>query len=220
MATRRLLVELAAACRQQTGISIVIESVGGVDAANRVMAGEAFDVVVLASDAIDKLIASGHVMAGSKTGLVKSAVAVAVRDGAARPDAGNETSLRQAILSARNIGYSTGPSGTALLKLFERWGIAMEMNARLVQSPAGMPVGQMVAEGKVELGFQQLSELAEMPGIEIIGMMPAGCEISTTFSAGVCAVSKHADAARKILSCMQAKGMDEIKRRHYMEPVS
>ena len=93
---------------------MAIESVGGVDAAKRVQAGEAFDVVVLAADAIDKLVAAGRVVAGSKVDLVHSGVAVAVRAGAPRPDIGSEEALRHAVLAARSIGYSTGPSGVAL----------------------------------------------------------------------------------------------------------
>ena len=124
MATRQVLAELADAYCQRSGVKAAFESVGGVDAAKRVQAGEPFDVVVLAAEAIDKLIASRHVVAGSRSDLVRSAVAIAVRAGAPRPDIGTEAALRVAVLSARTIGHSTGPSGTALLQLFERWGIA------------------------------------------------------------------------------------------------
>ena len=97
---------------------------GGVDAARRVHDGEAFDVVVLAADAIDKLVAAGRIVAGSQTELVRSGVAIAVRRGAPRPGIDTEEALREAVLAARTVGYSTGPSGVALQKLFERWGIA------------------------------------------------------------------------------------------------
>ena len=125
MATRQVLAELAAAYEQRSGCVVRrFESVGGVDAAKRVQAGEPFDFVVLASDAIDKLIAADRVVAGSKVDLVHSGVAIAVKAGAQKPDIGSEAALRQAVLSAPTIGYSTGPSGVALTKLFERWGIA------------------------------------------------------------------------------------------------
>ncbi|HYJ96712.1 MAG TPA: substrate-binding domain-containing protein, partial [Burkholderiaceae bacterium] len=129
MATRALLADLAQAYEQQTGIVVAIEAVGGVDAAKRVQAGEAFDAVFLASDAIDRLIASGHV-AGVRLDLVRSPVAIAVRQGAPRPDVSTEEALKTAVRVARRISYSTGPSGMHLQKLFERWGIAAEIAPR------------------------------------------------------------------------------------------
>lgn len=226
MATRQVLAELAAAYRQQggadfaTGLAaeVAIESVGGVDAAQRVQAGEAFDFVVLAADAIAKLIASGRVLADSRTDLVRSTVAIAVRAGSPRPDVGSEDALRRAVLAARTLGYSTGPSGTALLQLFARWGIADMVRDRIVQAPPGVPVGQLVADGAVELGFQQFSEMLHQPGIEVLGTMPAGCEIVTTFSGGVCTTTKQAGAARALLAFMQSPAAADAKRRHGMEP--
>ena len=218
MATRQLLAELAAAYERHAGGVVAIESVGGVDAAKRVMAGEAFDVVVLAADAIDKLVAAGRVVAGSKVDLVHSGVAVAVRAGATRPDIGSEEALRRAVLGAGSIGYSTGPSGVQLMKLFERWGIADEIARRTVQAPPGVPVGALVARGEVELGFQQLSELLHLDGIDLVGALPPAVQIVTTFSAGVCSASAHPEAARALLAFMSSPETAEAKRRQGMEP--
>ena len=218
MATRLLLADLAAAWQGQGGAEVSFESVGGVDAAKRVAAGEGFDLVVLASDAIDKLLASGHAVAGSRADLVRSAVAVAVRAGSPRPDIGSEAALRQTLQAARSIGYSTGPSGTALLKLFERWGLAEALRERLVQAPAGVPVGALVARGEVELGFQQRSELMHLPGIDLIGEMPAGTQILTTFSAALCATSAQAAAVRELLAFLASPELAALKRRHGFEP--
>jgi molybdate transport system substrate-binding protein len=218
MATRQLLAELASTFEKQSGRRVEIESVGGVDAAKRVQAGEDFDFVVLASDSIDKLLAAGRVVAGSKVDLVLSGVAIAVRAGAAAPVVGSEESLKQAVLAAPSVGYSTGPSGTALLQLFERWGITAAIQDRLVQAPAGVPVGALVARGEVALGFQQLSELMNLDGITVIGPMPHAVRIDTIFSAGVCAGSTQADAARALLAFMAAPEADATKRRNGMEP--
>jgi len=128
MATRQLLLELAMTWQQRSGVQVLIESVGGVDAAKRVQAGEAFDAVILASDAIDKLVAGGQVVAGSRVDLVRSRVAVAVKAGAPQPDISTERLLRRAIESAPTMGYSTGPSGVALLQLIERWGLSAGLN--------------------------------------------------------------------------------------------
>ena len=222
MATRQLLAELVAdyqkQAMKQTESAIQIESVGGVDAAKRVQAGEAFDVVILASDAIDKLIAAGHIDPSSKVNLVDSGVAVAVKAGAALPDISSEAAVKAAVLSAKTLSYSTGPSGVALAKLFERWGIAEQIASRIVQAPPGVPVGSLVAKGDVELGFQQLSELIGLDGITVVGSLPADIQITTTFSAGVCTASKQADAVKHLLAFMASSQTAEAKRRQGMTP--
>jgi len=220
MATRLVLAELVDAFQRRSGTRVAIESVGGVDAAKRVQAGEAFDVVILASDAIDKLIASGHVQADSKVDLVRSGVAVAVRAGAPKPDISSEDAVRAAVLAARNISYSTGPSGVALAKLFERWGIAEQIKDRIVTPPPGIPVGSLVAKGEVELGFQQLSELINLEGITVLGPLPPAIQIITTFSAGVCAGSQQAAAVRAMLADMNTPEAAAAKLRQGMEPAT
>jgi len=218
MATRQVLAQLVADFEQRAGCTVQIESVGGVDAAKRVQAGEPFDVVILASDAIDKLIAAGRIDADSKADLVLSGVAVAVRAGTVHPDLGSEDAVRKAVLTARSISYSTGPSGVALVKLFERWGIAGQIQGRIVQAPPGVPVGSLVARGDVELGFQQLSELIHLQGIDVVGPLPAAIQIITTFSAGICTGSKQAATVRAMLDFMQSPQADAAKRAQGMEP--
>ena len=218
MATRQLLAELADAYLRQHGVRVAFESVGGVDAARRVEAGEPFDVAVLDADALDRLVASGQVLAGSRTDLVRSGVAIAVRAGGARPDVSSEAALQRAVLAARTLGHSTGPSGTALLKLFERWGILEAVRVRIVQAPPGVPVGKLVADGEVELGFQQFSEMRNVPGIDVLGPMPPGCEIVSTFTAGLCAASSQPEAVRELIDFMHSPAAADAKRRHGMEP--
>ena len=218
MATKLVLADLAQAYEQRSGQRVSIESVGGVDAAKRVQAGEAFDVVFLAADAIDKLIASGQVLPGSRVDLVRSGVAVAVRAGVPRPDISSEAAVRSAVLAARSLSYSTGPSGVALARLFERWGIAEQIKDRIVTAPPGVPVGSLVAQGEVELGFQQLSELMNLAGITVLGPLPSAIQIITTFSAGVCRASTQPEAVRALLAAMNAPETVEVKRRHGMDP--
>lgn len=218
MATRQLLAELVAAYERRSGIAARVESVGGVDAAVRVQAGEAFDFVVLASDALEKLLAGGHVVAGSKVDLVHSGVSACVRQGDAKPDISSEEALRRAVLSAPSIGYSTGPSGVALIKLFERWGISGELTGRIVQAPPGIPVGAMVARGDVALGFQQLSELMHLEGIDIVGPLPAAVQITTTFSAGIGRAAAQPGAAAQLLAFMASPEAAQAKARNGMDP--
>jgi molybdate transport system substrate-binding protein len=218
MATRELLADLAAAWQRQGGAALVLESVGGVDAARRVAAGEASDLVVLASEAIDKLEAAGHVVPGSKMDLVRSEVAVAVRAGSPRPDIGTAEALRETLQRARSIGHSTGPSGTALLQLFDRWRVSDDLRARLRQAPPGVAVGTMVARGEVEIGLQQRSELIHLPGIELLGPMPEGTQIVTTFCGALCAVSDQGAAVRELLQFLRSACATGAARRQGMEP--
>ena len=217
MATRQILAEVADAWQRRTGSEVAFESAGGVEAARRASDGEAFDVVVLAADVIDRLVASGRLVAGSRTDLARSGVAVAVRRDAPRPPIDSEEALRETLLAARSVGYSTGPSGIALQKLFERWGIAESIRSRLVQAPPGVPVGALIARGEVELGFQQLSELMHLDGIDVIGPMPPGLEIVTVFSGGLCSASTQPVAARALLDFIRSSETDESRRRNGME---
>lgn len=219
MATRQVLAELLAQFQQATGVPVEIESVGGVDAARRVEAGEGFDLVMLASGAIDKLIASGHVLPGSRVDLVNSGVAVAVRSGAPKPDISTEQAVRAAVLAAPRLSYSTGPSGVQLARLFERWGIADELKERIVQPPPGVPVGTLVARGEVALGFQQLSELLHLEGITVLGPLPPEIQIDTVFSAGVTPHRGQPEAVQRLLGFLNSPGAAVVKRRHGMEPV-
>ena len=218
MATRQVLAELSAAYTQRSGVAVAIESVGGVDAAQRVQGGEAFDVVVLASDAIDRLMAGGALSPGSRVDLVYSKVALAVPAGATRPDIGSETAVKQAVLAAASLGYSTGPSGNFLLRLFERWGVAEVMRSRLVLAPPGVPVGALLARGDVALGFQQLSELLNLPGVDVLGTLPPAIETITTFSAATGLATAQAAAVQALLAFITSPQASEIIRRHGMVP--
>lgn len=218
MATRGLLNDLAAAWQGlHPDRPVAVESVGGVDAARRVRAGEAFDGIVLASNTIEALLAEGHARAGSGVDLVRSGIAVAVRAGAAAPDIGSEEALRRAVQSAATVGYSTGPSGVYLQSLFERWGLAADVAARTVQAPPGVPVGRLVAEGQVGLGFQQLSELLGLPGITVLGPLPAAVQHRTVFSGAVAQASARPDAARAVLAFWAGAQHDALRQRHGME---
>lgn len=218
MATRHILEDLVDLHREATGRTVAMESVGGVDAARRVRAGEAFDVVVLADDALAGLERDGHVVAGSRVGFARSALAVALREGAARPSFADEASTRAAVLAAGSIGYSTGPSGTYLLGLLKRWGIDGEVAARLVQAPPGVPVGTMVARGDAEIGFQQLSELVGVAGITIADPLPPAVAYETLFSCAVGTNAADPDGARALVAFLASAAAADAKRRHGMQP--
>jgi molybdate transport system substrate-binding protein len=218
MAMRHVLAELGDAYARRSEHRVVIVSVGGIDVARRVQAGEAFDFVALAAEAIEQLAASGRVNAASRTDLARSGVAIAVAAGAPRPDIGSEAAIRNAVMRARSIGYSTGPSGAHLARLFERWGIADAIASRVVHASPGIPVGTLVARGEVDLGFQQLSELMHVPDIDVIGPLPPQIQLVTVFSAAVCTASSHPECAKALLSFLASPEADATKRSHGMEP--
>ena len=218
MATKALLADLARLFEAQSpDFSLQIESVGGVDAAKRVQAGEAFDCVVLASTAIDSLMQGGKLVAGSRVDLVHSSVAVAVPAGAACPDISSEEALKQAVLQATSIGYSTGPSGLELLKQFERWGIAEQVQDKLMQAQPGIPVGALLAQGQVALGFQQLSEMMGVQGITVLGPLPDAVQVTTTFSGSVSVTSAQAQAVQALLRFWASEATAKIKLHHGLE---
>ncbi|CAD6545092.1 Aconitate isomerase [Paraburkholderia hiiakae] len=217
MATRLLLAGLAEQYTRETGQRLTVAAIGGVDAARRVQAGEAFDFAVLATAAIERLAAAGHLV-GARMDVVRSGMAAAVATGAAPPDIGTEGALRETMLRAERIGYSTGPSGDHLLGLLERWGLAAALAPRLVMAQPGVPVASLIADGEVEIGFQQLSELKDVPGVDVIGPLPAGAQLVTVFSAAICAVSQQRRAAADFLAFLGSERAEATKRAFGMEP--
>jgi molybdate transport system substrate-binding protein len=218
MATREVLAELASIYQRISSQPVTSEAAGGVDVARRVQGGEAVDVVVLAGDAIDKLIAEGKLLAGSRVDIVKSGVAVAVRAGAPKPAIDTEEAMKRAVRAAKTLSYSTGPSGVYLEKMFARWGILDDIRSRIVVPPPGIPVASMVADGRAELGFQQLSELMNRPGVEVIGPLPPAIQSLTTFSGGIAVVCSQPEAARALLAYLASTAAADVKLRYGLHP--
>jgi molybdate transport system substrate-binding protein len=174
-------------------------------------------VVVLAGDVIDALIDEGLLLKASRRELALSAVAVAVPAGTPLPDIASAQALRETLLAAPRIGYSTGPSGQALLRLFEQWQLSEVLAPRLVLAQPGVPVGRLLADGRVEIGFQQLSELQGMDGVAVVGVMPPGLEIVTSFVGAVSVHSSQPQAAQRLLDFMAAPATATLKQRYGME---
>ncbi|MCF2531028.1 substrate-binding domain-containing protein [Yinghuangia sp. KLBMP8922] len=200
MATRQILAELADEFgRSHDGIALHFESAGGVAVARQVREGAEADVLVLADDAMAALAGEGLLATGTVRPLWTSPVVAAVPSGAPVPPFATESDLPAALLGAARIAYSTGPSGTALLELIDRLGLADALRDRLVQAPPGVPAGSLLSAGEADLALQQHSELMDLPGVFVIGPLPGDTAIESTFTGGVLTSSAHPQLAREVL---------------------
>ncbi len=214
IATGRILTDLAHAYEARRGPRVEIRSIGGVEVAKLLRAGEAMDIVVLASKVMAGLEAEGHIAKGSIKDLARSEIGVVVRAGSPRPTIADEQAIKQAMLDARRICYSTGPSGDHVKALCETWSVP---SARVLVAPPGVPVASLVAKGDADLGFQQLSELIGQPGVEVVGPLPPEIQAVTVFSAGVASASADPEAARAFVAYLASAETQEAKRRYGME---
>ncbi len=215
MATRHILADLASDYEASHGTRVEIRSMGGVEVAKLVRAGEATDVVILASKVMASLEAEGHLAKGGTKDFARSEIGLAVRAGLAQPSVADEQAVKQAMGDARKICYSTGPSGDHLKALCEKWAIPL---ARTLVAPPGVPVATLVANGDADLGFQQLSELIGQPGIEVVGPLPPEIQAVTVFAAGISMTSRDPEAARALIAYLASVETDGAKRRHGMQP--
>src|ERR1017187_8315406 len=165
----------------------------------RLERGEAIDVVIMAAPALVDLIKQGKVRADSRVDLVQSKIGMAVKAGAPKPDISTVDALKRTLLAAKSIVYSDSASGVYLsTELFPKLGIAEQIKGKTRKIEAD-PVGEVVAKGEVEIGFQQISELRPVKGIDIVGQLPPGAQRVTVFAAGIPTTSKHPEAARAFI---------------------
>ncbi|MDE5456571.1 extracellular solute-binding protein [Bradyrhizobium sp. CSA112] len=175
----------------------------------RLERGEPADVLIMVGYALDDLARKGKVTAGTSVDLVKSPIGVAVKSGAPKPDISTADALKRALLAVKTVAYSDSASGVYVsTEMFGKLGIADEMKDKARKIPA-TPVGEIVARGEAEIGFQQVSELKSVEGIDIVGPLPDALQKITVFSAGIASVSKEPDAGKaliKFLASPAARG--------------
>jgi len=187
---------------------------------SRLERGEAADVVILAAPALDELIKNGKVVPGSRVDLVRSSIGVAVRAGAAKPDISSVDALKRTLLEAKSIAYSASASGVYLSQeMFQRLGIADQILEKCKRI-ANEPVGAVVARGDAEIGFQQISELLPVPGIDYLGPLPPEVQKFTVFSAGVGVGAKQPDAARALIKYLASPAAVPAIKKSGLEPVA
>jgi molybdate transport system substrate-binding protein len=216
----KLVAQFEQATQHRTVTLATATGIGPDSIPNRVRRGEPVDVIILSASAIDDLIKDGHVVAGSRVDLARSGIGMAVRAGAARPDIRSIEGLKRALLEARSVAYSAQISGVYLsTELFQRLGIADQVLAKS-QRVEGEPVGNVVARGDAEIGFQQISELLAVPGVEYVGPLPAEIQRLSVFSAGIGAKARSPEAARALIDFLSSPGAAPTLKASGLEPMT
>jgi molybdate transport system substrate-binding protein len=204
IATREAYNVLVPQFERASGHKVATTWAGTTDIMKRMAAGERYDLVMISSVELDELIRQGKIAAGSRVDIAKSGIGVAVRAGSLRPDIGSGEALKRALLAARTVGYTSGPSGVYMAALIERMGIAAEIKPKHRSVPSGGTIGSIVASGEAELGFQQVSELVHIEGIDYIGPLPPDVQKVTVFSSGIQVGSSNPDAAKELVKFLTA----------------
>jgi molybdate transport system substrate-binding protein len=186
----------------------------------RLERGEPADVLIMVGYALKDLADKGKVIAGSSVDLVKSGIGVAVKSGTPKPDISSADALKRALLAVKTVAYSDSASGVYVsTEMFQKLGIAEEMKDKARKIPA-TPVGEIVAHGEAEIGFQQMSELKPVAGIDIVGPLPSELQKITVFSAGIATVSKEHDAGRALIKFLASPGARDAIVKSGMDPIA
>jgi len=217
-ATQEAYQELVAQFEKATGHKVTTFFSGTLNVQKKLADGESYDMIIMAGAAIDEQIKLGKAVAGSRVDVAKSGTGLAVRNGAPKPDISSVDALKKTLLTAKSIGYSTGPSGVYMLSVFEKLGIADQVKGKLRQTPSGVFVGTLIANGDAEVGFQQIAELVHFAGIDYVGPLPGELQRMTMFSAGIHSGAKQADAARALVKFLTAPAAAPVIRKHGLEP--
>jgi molybdate transport system substrate-binding protein len=207
--------ELIPAFERATESKVTTSWVPTAEMMQRLRGGETVDLVIMASNGIAELNKLGKV--GPGTPVAKSGIGVAVREGLPKPDISSADAVKRTLLAAKSIAISTGPSGVYLVGMFERLGVADAIKGRLKQLQ-GVPIGEVVARGDADIGFQQVSELLPIKGITYIGPLPADVQQVTVFDAAVHSGATAADGARSLIKFLTTPQAGEAFKKTGMEP--
>lgn len=217
LATREAYLELVPQFEQSTGTEVSTTWAGTVDINKRMAAGEVFDLIISSNAAISDFAAHGKVVKGTQAILAKVGIGIGVRKGAAKPDVSTSEAFKRALLGARSVGLSTGPSGVYLEKLFERLGVAEAVKAKTRLIPSGGTVSTLLANGEAEIGFQQVSEIAHADGVDYVGPLPAELQLISVFTAGVHARAAHPAEASALVKFLTAPAGLAVMKKHGLE---
>lgn len=218
-AVKEAVSEIASRFERETKHNLVLTWAGSEAISKRISDGEVFDVVINTSVGVDRLAIDGKLSAGSKRDFSRSAVAAAVKTGVPLPDVSTVEGLRQTLLKAQSIAISSGASGRYLEQLFQKLGVADQIKHKIIQPPSGAQIGDLLARGEVELGFQQVTELAHAKGFQYLGQLPVEVQNYTIWSAAVHTGSKEAGVAGTLVTAISAPQSVPAIRASGMEPM-
>ena len=210
--------ELVASFEKSGEHKVATTWTGTLNATKKVGDGEIFDLVIIGSSNIDQLIAAGKLVAGSRVDFAKAGVGVAVRAGLPKPDVSNSDAVRAAVLDAKSVAYSAGPSGAYIVELLKKMGIAEQIAAKVKQPSSGAEVAALLARGEVDLGFAQVSEVLNVPGIVDLGPLPASIQNYTIYAIGVHTAAPAPDAAKALIQHLRASEAAPAIKKMGMEP--
>jgi len=217
-AVKEIVTELLPAIEKGPGHKLILTWSGTANIKQKIAAGEAYDLIIVGAPEIDAFIKDGKVKAGTRIDLVRSGVGVAVKTGALKPDIGTTDALKKALLNAKSVAYSTGPSGVYVLTLFDKLGIAAQMKPKSIQTASGTRVGDYLGRGEAEIGFQQIAELIHEPGIDYVGPLPADIQNITVYSSGVHTAAREPDAAKAVQAFLASAAAAPAIKKNGMDP--
>jgi molybdate transport system substrate-binding protein len=217
-AVKEIVTELLPAFEKASGHKLAITWSGTAKIKQQIAGGESYDLVIVGTPVIDAFIKDGKVKAGTRVDLVRSGVGVAVKKGTPKPDISSAAALKKALLDAKSIAYSTGPSGVYVLKMFDKLGIAAEMKPKSIQTASGTRVGDYLSRGEAEIGFQQIAELIHETGSEYVGPLPPEIQNTTVYSSGIHTAAKQPDAAKILQAFLVSPEAVPVMKKNGMEP--
>lgn len=217
-ATEEIYRELVPEFERETGHKVTTIFTGTAEVKKRIAAGERYDVIIMIDTALEDYMKAGLVRPGSRVDIARSVIGAGVHAGLPKPDIASADAFKKALLDAKSIGYSTGPSGDYLLSLFERLGIADAVKPKLRQAPSTAFVGSIIASGVAELGFQQTNELSHFQGVDYVGPLPAELQEPTRRSGAIMTGAKDIEAARELLQFLTSPKAAPVILKHGLNP--
>src|SRR5262245_21947257 len=217
-AMREALDELVPLFEKASGHKVVLSLYPAASLVTKVKEGAPADLVMTTPDNVEALTAAGRLVPSTRVDFVHSRVGVAVKAGAPKPDLSTPDSLKAAFLAAKSIGISRGPSGVHLLSAMQKIGIADQVKAKMVQPDLGVRVGTLVANGRAEIGVQQIGELLPIPGIVYIGPLPGELQTVIVYGMGRSANAKQWDAASTLVKFLTSPEVGPILKKIGLDP--
>ena len=216
---REALAELVPMFQSSTGHTVSVSYSPGSGMGDRIRSGAAGDLLIAPAEFSDPLIKEGRLVAGSRVDFARSGSSVAVRAGAPKPDISSPDSFKQALIAARTVSYSRGASGLQFVEAIARLGIADAVKQKSVPPEPGELVGAVVARGAAEIGIQQLSELLPVPGIDIVGPLPAPLQKEIVYGTSALPNGKAPEAAKSFAAFLTSAAAKPVLKKHGLDPM-